>query len=62
MGMGRFGQVLTPLLVTWMVALGWTGAHIFLALGLAPVIAAIAVLALRASAVRSADEPVRVAG
>ena len=47
MGMGRFGQVFAPLFATWTVAMGWNGGQTFLAFALAPLIAALAVLALR---------------
>ena len=44
MGMGRFGQVVAPLLTSLMVGLGWRGSEVFLAFALAPVIGAAAVL------------------
>lgn len=46
MGMGRFGQVLAPLLAGAAVAAGWDGAHLFLAFAIAPVLGALAILAL----------------
>jgi AAHS family 4-hydroxybenzoate transporter-like MFS transporter len=49
MGMGRFGQVLAPLFAGAVLAVGWTNIQLFLAIGLAPLIAAIALLALRSS-------------
>ena len=55
MGMGRFGQVLTPLLAAATVAAGWTGAQLFLLLAIAPVLGAIAILALHGSATPAAE-------
>jgi AAHS family 4-hydroxybenzoate transporter-like MFS transporter len=46
MGVGRFGQVLAPLLAGAAVAAGWSNATLFVVVGLAPVLAAIAILAL----------------
>jgi AAHS family 4-hydroxybenzoate transporter-like MFS transporter len=45
-GMGRFGQVLAPLLGALMIANQWTNAAIFLAIGIAPFVGAIAILLL----------------
>jgi MFS transporter, AAHS family, 4-hydroxybenzoate transporter len=47
MGMGRFGQVLAPLFTTAMIAMGWNGEQVFVMFGFAPLVAALAVLALR---------------
>ena len=47
MGMGRFGQVLTPLLAVAMVGAGWDGTQLFLGFAIAPLLGAAAVLALR---------------
>lgn len=55
MGMGRFGQVLTPLLAAATVAAGWTGAQLFLVLAIAPVLGAIAILALHGAATLAAE-------
>ena len=49
MGMGRFGQVLAPLFAGTVLALGWSNADLFMVIGLAPLIAAAALLALRSS-------------
>jgi MFS transporter, AAHS family, 4-hydroxybenzoate transporter len=49
MGMGRFGQVLAPLFAGAVLALGWSNADLFMVIGLAPVIGAAALLALRSS-------------
>jgi AAHS family 4-hydroxybenzoate transporter-like MFS transporter len=49
MGMGRFGQVLAPLFAGAVLALGWSNAELFMVVGLAPVIGAAALLALRSS-------------
>lgn len=53
MGMGRFGQVLAPLFTTAMTAMGWSGAQVFVMVGLAPVLAALAILALRRTTPRT---------
>ncbi len=50
MGMGRFGQVLAPLLAAATVAAGWTGAQLFLLFAFAPVLGALAILALHGAA------------
>ncbi len=47
MGMGRFGQVLAPLFATWTLTMAWSDGQTFVAFGLAPVLAAAAVLGLR---------------
>jgi MFS transporter, AAHS family, 4-hydroxybenzoate transporter len=47
MGMGRFGQVLAPLLASALLAASWTNIQLFVAVGLAPVFGALAILALR---------------
>ena len=46
MGMGRFGQVLAPLLAAAAVAAGWTGTQLFLLFAVAPVLGALAILTL----------------
>ena len=46
MGMGRFGQVLAPLLTVLLVGLGWKGGKVFFAYGLAPLVAAAAILVM----------------
>jgi AAHS family 4-hydroxybenzoate transporter-like MFS transporter len=46
MGVGRFGQVLAPLFAGAAVAAGWSNTRLFIAVGITPVIAAIAILAL----------------
>ena len=50
MGMGRFGQVLAPLIAAAAVAAGWTGAQLFLLFAVAPVLGAMAILALHGRA------------
>jgi len=47
MGMGRFGQVAASLAMGVVVGLGWGSQEVFLALGIAPLIGAISVLAMR---------------
>jgi AAHS family 4-hydroxybenzoate transporter-like MFS transporter len=47
MGMGRFGQVLAPLLAGAVIAASWSNVELFLAAGLAPILGALAILALR---------------
>ena len=47
MGMGRFGQVVMPLLTASLTTVGWSGGEIFLAYGLAPLCAALAIFLLR---------------
>jgi len=46
MGVGRFGQVLAPLFAGAAVAAGWSNTTLFMVVGIAPVIAAIAIVAL----------------
>ena len=46
MGMGRFGQVLAPLLAAATVTAGWTGTQLFLLFATAPVLGALAILGL----------------
>jgi len=41
MGLGRFGQVLSPLVIGLMIALAWAPASIFVAMALAPLLAGI---------------------
>ncbi|MBR0755311.1 MFS transporter [Bradyrhizobium jicamae] len=52
MGMGRTGQVVAPLFASSVVAAGWNGIDLFLALGFAPIVAALAILCLRAVLVK----------
>ena len=47
MGMGRFAQVLAPLLAAASVTAGWTGSQLFLLFATAPVLGALAILALQ---------------
>jgi AAHS family 4-hydroxybenzoate transporter-like MFS transporter len=47
MGMGRFGQVLAPLLAAAAAVAGWTGSQLFLLFAIAPVLGALAILVLR---------------
>lgn len=44
MGLGRFGQFLSPLVVGGMLLLDWAPSGIFLAMGLAPILAGVCVL------------------
>ena len=46
MGMGRFGQFLAPLFATAVIAAGWSGEQLFLALAVGPVLGAAAIVAL----------------
>lgn len=48
MGMGRFGQVLAPLFASAVIAAGWTGSQLFLAVALAPALGALAIIMMRA--------------
>lgn len=50
MGMGRFGQVVAPLLTALLVGAGWRGTEVFLLLALAPLLGAAAVLLIRRGA------------
>lgn len=47
MGMGRFGQVLTPLFATVLTAGGYSERQLFLVLSMLPILGALAVLAFR---------------
>ena len=47
MGMGRFGQVLTPLAAAAMVGAAWSNVQLFHAFAIAPLFGALAILALR---------------
>jgi AAHS family 4-hydroxybenzoate transporter-like MFS transporter len=49
MGMGRFGQVLAPLFASAVIAASWTNIQLFVAVGLAPFLGALAIIALRTS-------------
>lgn len=53
MGMGRLGQVLTPLAAAAMAGAGWDGQQLFLAFGAAPVFGAVAVVVLHAHEARN---------
>jgi AAHS family 4-hydroxybenzoate transporter-like MFS transporter len=53
MGMGRFGQVLAPLLTALMIANQCSNAAVFVAIAVAPFIGAIAILLLRWHGMRS---------
>jgi MFS transporter, AAHS family, 4-hydroxybenzoate transporter len=55
MGMGRFGQVLAPLLTALLIANQWSNAAVFVAMAVAPFIGAIATLLLRRHGMRSQD-------
>jgi AAHS family 4-hydroxybenzoate transporter-like MFS transporter len=44
MGLGRFGQVLSPLMIGLMIALNWASANIFVAMALAPLLAGVCVV------------------
>ncbi len=55
MGMGRFGQVLAPLLAAATVAAGWAGAQLFLLFAIAPVLGALAILVLHGRAALVAE-------
>ncbi|WP_377042516.1 MFS transporter [Roseomonas elaeocarpi] len=57
MAMGRFGQVLAPLFATAALAMEWSGAQLFVAFGLAPVLAALAVLLLKPAALHRGIAP-----
>jgi AAHS family 4-hydroxybenzoate transporter-like MFS transporter len=48
MGVGRFGQVLAPLLAGAAIAAGWSNTMLFVAVGIAPLLGAVAILALSA--------------
>ena len=54
MGLGRFGQVLTPLIASGFMSGGYSGEQLFLFLGIAPIVGGLAVLALRAQRVPAA--------
>ncbi len=44
MGLGRFGQVLSPLVIGLMIALAWAPASIFIAMAVAPLLAGVCVI------------------
>jgi AAHS family 4-hydroxybenzoate transporter-like MFS transporter len=44
MGLGRFGQVLSPLVIGLMIALSWASSTIFVAMATAPLLAGLCVL------------------
>jgi MFS transporter, AAHS family, 4-hydroxybenzoate transporter len=48
MGVGRFAQVLAPLFAGAATAAGWSSVQLFVVLAIAPVLAALAIVALRA--------------
>jgi MFS transporter, AAHS family, 4-hydroxybenzoate transporter len=45
MGMGRFGQVLAPLLASALIAVNWSNLQLFFVVGLAPALGGLAILA-----------------
>ena len=49
MGLGRFGQVLAPLLASAFIAMNWSNLQLFFAVGLAPALGGLAILALRST-------------
>lgn len=53
MGMGRLGQVLTPLAAAALAGAGWNGQQLFLAFGAAPVFGAVAVVVLHVHEARN---------
>ena len=57
MGMGRFGQVIVPLLTAALLGFGWSGTEVFAAYGLAPLFAAIAILLIHWVASRREARP-----
>jgi AAHS family 4-hydroxybenzoate transporter-like MFS transporter len=60
MGIGRFGQVLAPLLAGAAVAAGWNNTTLFVAVGVAPLLGAVAIFALSSRRqMVGATEPVR---
>ena len=54
MGVGRFGQVLAPLFAATVVAAGWRSGQMFLAFAIAPVLGALAIVALHGKAALAA--------
>ena len=44
MGLGRFGQVLSPLVIALMIAMAWAPANIFVAMAAAPLLAGVCVI------------------
>ena len=44
MGLGRFGQVLSPLVIGLMIALAWAPTSIFVAMATAPLLAGLCVV------------------
>jgi len=48
MGVGRFAQVLAPLFAGFATAAGWSSVQLFVVLAIAPVLAALAIVVLRA--------------
>jgi AAHS family 4-hydroxybenzoate transporter-like MFS transporter len=56
MGLGRFGQVLSPLVIGLMIALAWGSTSIFVAMATAPLLAGLCVL-LHATISRAAMAP-----
>ena len=61
MGLGRFGQVLSPLVIGAMIALAWTSSTIFVAMAIAPLLAGLCVLLHAALSRQSAPVPRAVA-
>ena len=60
MGMGRFGQVLAPLFASAMVASGMSGTQLFHLYAIAPIVGAIAIVALRRVSSLNARSQARV--
>jgi AAHS family 4-hydroxybenzoate transporter-like MFS transporter len=54
MGVGRFAQVLAPLFAGFATAAGWSSVQLFVVLAIAPVLAALAIMVLRAIPTHSA--------
>jgi branched-subunit amino acid transport protein AzlD len=44
MGLGRFGQVLSPLVIGLLIALNWASTNIFVAMATAPLLAGVCVV------------------
>jgi MFS transporter, AAHS family, 4-hydroxybenzoate transporter len=61
MGLGRFGQVLSPLVVGLMIALSWASSAIFIAMATAPLLAGLCVLLYAAFSRAGAHVPGPVA-
>jgi AAHS family 4-hydroxybenzoate transporter-like MFS transporter len=61
MGLGRFGQVLSPLVIGLMIALSWTSSTIFVAMATAPLLAGFCVLVHASLSRKPAAIPVAAA-